>query len=661
MGYFVYLCTPKKNEQMNTVRNFLRQNFKKIMGMSFVNRWIVFLIDLILCGVSYWVAVTIRFMVDPVHLIENVGFWCAVFIVFNGITFYIFKTYRGLIRHTNFLELWRVFVALFSSSIAFYLTISLYNWDIRLGLYLVLNMLIFCLTLLMIMRLLIVILYYYSVSYTGKHSEKTLVWGIGHHSIALAQWLNSSPASQHEVKGFLVTEKNKSKARILDLRVYNLSMDHFNWFMHKNEISTILFPNYKAAQKEHVFVSTCLERGLSVMVSPPFEGANSAGKNFSMKPIQFEDLLGRDEIELDLERISGKVSGKVVLVTGAAGSIGSELVRQLAKFKPARLVLFDAAETPLHNLKLELERTFPDLTFDLVMGDVRSSNRVNFVFRKFNPQVVYHAAAYKHVPMMEANPCEAVSVNVLGTKNISSFSAQYGVESFVMISTDKAVNPTNVMGATKRIAEIYVQSLAAECQRQGNPIRFVTTRFGNVLGSNGSVIPYFKEQIERGGPVTVTHKDIIRYFMTIPEACRLVLEAASFGKTGEIYVFDMGEPVKIVDLAKRMIEMAGFVPDVDIKIEFTGLRPGEKLYEELLSVKETTMPTEHEKITIAKVRQYEFKEVSENIKTIVESAYVVNIPEMIKEMKALVPEYKSKNSPFEIYDHPDVENQPNVC
>jgi len=300
---------------------------------------------------------------------------------------------------------------------------------------------------------------------------------------------------------------------------------------------------------------------------------------------------------------------------------------------------------------MEMEKDYPNLKFVPIIGDVRSKSRLDFVFRKYQPQIVYHAAAYKHVPLMEENPCEAILVNVLGTMNLSNFAVHNNVESFVMISTDKAVNPTNVMGASKRIAEIYVQSLAKESAKKGCKVNFVTTRFGNVLGSNGSVIPHFKDQIEKGGPVTVTHPDIIRYFMTIPEACRLVLEAASFGKTGEIYVFDMGSPVKIVDLAKRMIELAGFVPNKDINIEFIGLRPGEKLFEELLNDKETTIPTDHEKITIASVRQYEFEKVLSAVEAMIDLSEKVEIQDAVKLMKKLVPEFKSKNSPYSELDN----------
>lgn len=636
---------------MNKFQNLVRRLFSKFMGMSLFNRWIVLAIDLFLCVAAYVGAVYIRSKVDPYHSIPNVLGWAVLYLLVNAVTFYFFKSYRGLIRHSNLQELWRVFLALFTSHIVFLLLLLITKVDVPYRLFLVQNLMIYTLSLMLSMRLIVVFLYFYTMSYSGVKQKNTLVIGIGGQSLSLAQWINRSPRNNHIVQGFLTREGGSRNMRIHDLPVYDLTKDNIDLFMRKNQILTVLFPDYQTARKEEVFVSQCLEKGLEVMVAPPFEGVQDPSKiNFQMKPIQFEDLLGREEIRIDMDRISGQLQNKVVLITGAAGSIGSELVRQLATFKPKLLVLFDVAETPLHNLQLELELKFPELAFHSVIGDVRSVNRLGFVFRKFKPQFVYHAAAYKHVPMMEENPCEAILVNVHGTKNLSNFAAQYGVERFVMVSTDKAVNPTNVMGASKRMAEIYVQTLAKECARMGNTIQFVTTRFGNVLGSNGSVIPHFKSQIERGGPVTVTHPDIIRYFMTIPEACRLVLEAASFGKSGEIYVFDMGEPVKIIDLARKMIEMAGLIPDIDIPIQFTGLRPGEKLYEELLNDKETTLPTEHEKITVAQVRQYDFDEVCEKLKKTIDSAYVVDIPYTIRAMKDLIPEFKSQNSPYEVFD-----------
>jgi len=636
---------------MNEFQNLIRHLFTKLMGMSMFNRWIVYAVDLVICAVSYVVAVYIRSKVDATHYIPAPVFWGLLYLALNTASFYLFKPYLGLIRHSNLQELWRVFIAVICSNAVFFLLLLISNVDLPYRLFLVQNLMMYTLSLMLGMRLTIVFLYFNSMSYSRKKSKNTLVFGIGGQSLSLAQWINRSPRNNHLVQGFLTREGKSRSMRIHDLPVYDLENDNVDIFMRKHQILTILFPDYQTARQEQVFVSECLEKGLEVMVSPPFEGVQGPGKmNFQMKPIQFEDLLGREEIRIELERIAGQLNNKVILISGAAGSIGSELVRQLALFRPKKLVLYDVAETPLHNLRLELELIFPDLEFETVIGDVRSVNRLGFVFRKYHPQVVYHAAAYKHVPMMEENPCEAILVNVLGTKNLSNFSAQYGVERFVMISTDKAVNPTNVMGASKRMAEIYVQSLAKECVRLGNPIQFVTTRFGNVLGSSGSVIPHFKAQIERGGPVTVTHPDIIRYFMTIPEACRLVLEAASFGKSGEIYVFDMGEPVKIIDLARKMIEMAGFIPDVDIAIQFTGLRPGEKLFEELLNDNETTLPTEHEKITVAQVRQYNFEEVCEKLKKAIDCAYMVDIPFTIRAMKELIPEFKSQNSPWEVYD-----------
>lgn len=375
-------------------------------------------------------------------------------------------------------------------------------------------------------------------------------------------------------------------------------------------------------------------------------------KKTVIREIRIEDLLGREEIKINTVELAESFTGKVVLVTGAAGSIGSELCRQLATLGISRLVLFDNAETPMHELRLELERNFPNLKFTPFIGDVRQKERLRMAFVMFHPQVVFHAAAYKHVPLMEENPCEAVRVNVVGSRLVADFCVEYGVEMMVMISTDKAVNPTNVMGASKRLAEIYVQSLglAMERGKVKGKTRFVTTRFGNVLGSNGSVIPYFRKQIEQGGPVTVTDPRITRFFMTIPEACRLVMEAAMMSTGNQIFVFDMGEPVKIVDLAERMIRLAGYIPGEDIKIKFIGLRPGEKLYEEVLSNEENTIPTGNSKIRVAKVRTYERDEVLWAYDKLAELALAVEVDKTVRLMKRIVQEFKSRNSVYEVLD-----------
>lgn len=622
------------------------------MKTSLINRWIVFGIDLCVCIVGYSFAAYIQTRNSQMD-ITNLRIFIAgaIFILCTAISFNVLKSYQGLIRHSGLVEMWRLFISLFCSCVVLYLFIILSGYQFDYRYFFVQNVFLISLVLLLVLRYCIVLIYNYTVNYTTGVRNKSLIYEIDVHSIALAQWLNKSATNQYQVHGFVTRDKNAKKTRIQGFPVHYLNADNLDWFLRKNEVNTIIFPDYNSVRNEPDFISKCIEMGISVLVSPPFEGLDSNNQvRYQMKPIQFEDLLGRDEITIDMHRIAKQTNNKIVLITGAAGSIGSELVRQLAKFKPKLLLVFDIAETPLHNLRLEIERNYPELKFVPIIGDVRSESRLDFVFRKYHPQIVYHAAAYKHVPLMEENPCEAILVNVLGTMNLSNYALRNEVDSFVMISTDKAVNPTNVMGASKRIAEIYVQSLAKESAKKGSKVNFVTTRFGNVLGSNGSVIPHFKEQIEKGGPVTVTHPDIIRYFMTIPEACRLVLEAASFGHTGEIYVFDMGSPVKIVDLAKRMIELAGYVPDKDIAIEFIGLRPGEKLFEELLNDKETTIPTEHDKITIAKVRQYEFEKVLSAIQIMIDFANHVEIKSAVKSMKKLVPEFKSKNSPYSEFD-----------
>jgi FlaA1/EpsC-like NDP-sugar epimerase len=488
-----------------------------------------------------------------------------------------------------------------------------------------------------------------------KRQKNILVYGTGDDSAAVANSKQSSSFTvDYVIKGFITLNGKRKRFRIADLSVYQINdKEDLIKIVNSYDIDGILFPNLKNVQREKDrLIKFCNDINLRILTVPQMEEIKNGIVQHSVRRVKIEDLLGRDEIKINLEEISKILEGVTVMVTGAAGSIGSEICRQLAHFNIQQLVLFDSGETPMHNLRLELEENFPQLSFVPIMGNIRDLQRVEYAFRAYRPQVVFHAAAYKHVPLMEENPCEAILANVMGTRTVADAAVKYNVKRFVMISTDKAVNPSNIMGCTKRLAEIYVQSLSIALKngKVKGITKFITTRFGNVLGSNGSVIPRFHEQIKNGGPVTVTHPDIIRYFMTIPEACRLVLEAGTIGNGGEIFIFDMGEPVKIADLARKMILLNGLVPDKDIKIIYTGLRPGEKLYEELLSNKENTKETHHEKIRIASVREYDYDEVVPHIDKLVNFAKDEDVADMVMEMKAFVPEFKSKNSQFQRYD-----------
>lgn len=630
----------------------------RLVRLKYINRWIVFVADLcVSVAASLFVLLgfssILRLSITPSELltIGGVSFFVSI------ISFLMLKVYRGVIRHSTLRGLWRIgCVALIKVLLMYPLllwqgsTFSPHNF------WMILLMdCVWTIVMLVALRVVVINLYNGVLLQLGKNRKRVLVYGTADASVAIA-----SSATRHvfmqnyTIVGFLTFNMEKRHIRIAELPVYQIeTYDELLRLIPRENLDGILFPSVKTAKQERErLVRYCEQSSLRTLVVPDMEEVQDGSMKRSVREVKIEDLLGRDEIQINLEEIGALLTGKTILVTGAAGSIGSEICRQLSHFPIRKLICFDSAETPMHNLRLELEEKYESLNFVPVIGDVRSEDRLDYVFRRWHPQVVFHAAAYKHVPLMEENPCEAVRVNVHGTRLVADISVKYGVEKFVMISTDKAVNPTNVMGCSKRLAEIYVQSLSMAIAKGEVPgiTKFITTRFGNVLGSNGSVIPRFREQIDNGGPVTVTHPDIIRYFMTIPEACRLVLEAGTMGKGSEIFIFDMGEPVKIADLARRMIELSGLKADDDIAIKYTGLRPGEKLYEELLSNKENTKETPHEKIRVAAVREYEYQEVMRHLSVLIELSSVVQVEGMVREMKAFVPEFKSKNSEFERLD-----------
>ena len=634
--------------------------FDKIAGKlsTFLDSRVIFLLDTILSTMaSLFALLCLGYLRGTFYASGRFALiWLCSSIVAFTVAMIVFKGHKLIIRHMSLHDIFLFMGEAFFKVVAMMIVmlVAYRKMYVSVSFALIADFM-FTLFLLLLIRLMMITTYNYFVRrrQTKRLCKRVLMFGTGDKSIAAIMRLRNS--THYNVVGILSEEPQPDDLKIANLPVFNYKdVHHFEQILNDYDIDAVLFTSEVDAKKERDgLLKLCLDLHVSPLIIPNIDELHGQILHNNVRNVKIEDLLGREEIQISLDAIKANFKDKVVMVTGAAGSIGSELCRQLASFGVKKLVLFDNAETPMHNIRLELEEKFPDLKFVPIIGDVRQGPRVDYAFREHRPQIVFHAAAYKHVPLMEENPCEAIRVNVHGTHTVADKCIEYDVEKMVMISTDKAVNPTNVMGCSKRIAEIYVQSLGLAIERGEvkGKTTFVTTRFGNVLGSNGSVIPRFREQIEKGGPVTVTDPNITRFFMTIPEACRLVMEAATFSTSTQIFVFDMGESVKIDDLAKRMISLAGLKLGEDIQIEYVGLRPGEKLYEEVLSTKENTTATSHDRIFVAKVREYDYKDALAAVDDIEELSIFVRIPEMVKKMKAFVPEFISKNSIFEKFDH----------
>lgn len=632
----------------------LKEIEKRLQLNSYLRTQVVFLIDLIVSIFSSIGVIFIVYLLLPWLKLANeqIWLWLGCSLIASAISFRIGRAYRAVIRYSTLRELGRfALVTLGKECLMWVGMVAFEQFSPHSELLPGMLLIDFLVTLVALVLVRVAMVFVYDVirgaTRVNNNVKHILVYGVGDKAVSVVSRLRHSP--HYKVDGFITFGKRIEGHRLAGLPVY--------YFRDEDDVKSIavqassrgvLFPYVaEARQEQDRLIEYCRSTNLKTYITPGIdEMSENASLGHYIRKVKIEDLLGREEIKISMDEIRANFRDKTVLVTGAAGSIGSELCRQLATFGVKRLILFDNAETPLHSIRLELEDSFPTLDFLPMIGDVRHIERLDYAFRMFRPDIVFHAAAYKHVPLMEENPCEAVKVNVDGSRNVADKCVEYNVEKMVMVSTDKAVNPTSVMGCTKRLAEIYVQSLGLALENGEIPgkTKFVTTRFGNVLGSNGSVIPRFREQIERGGPVTVTHPEITRFFMTIPEACRLVMEAATFATGTQIFVFDMGESVKIVNLAERMISLAGLEPGKDIKIEYTGLRPGEKLYEEVLATKENTLPTSHKRIFVARVREYPYKSATETADKLQALAKNYKIAELLALMKLTVPEYHSPDS-----------------
>ena len=646
---------------------FKTDMFSHWINISYLPRWGVLLLDLLIVLIAFVVSYLIGSGLLNYDLSSRLPLWQQAMSVvgLQALSFWAFHTYSGILRYSTFVDTIKVALSVCIAGFILLIVNIIFKYGAMspnppfLSSVLVIYIFV-AITLLFGWRVTIKTTFEH-ISHRSKGVEKVLIYGTKSAGLSIAKMLQSNMESKYRPVGFIADENDDVHHSLLTLKVYEINQDLID-LMKKNRIKYVIISPLKMKEINPLRdLKLFIDNNIQILTTPhftDFETANNNNNNNNtekligrIESIKVEDLLERPVIEMDTENVGTILKGKTVMVTGAAGSIGSEIVRQVAAFNPQSIILFEMAESPLHDLTVDLRKEFPNQQFVPVIADVRNLDMVEEVFAEYHPHVVFHAAAYKHVPLMEDFPPQAILANVLGSKNVADMAIKYKAKRFVMVSTDKAVNPTNVMGASKRIAEIYVQSLfLKEAKENTNCTKFITTRFGNVLGSNGSVVPYFKKQIAAGGPVTVTHPDIIRYFMTIPEASCLVLEAATLGNGGEIFCFDMGQPVKIADLAKNMIRLAGFEPGKDIEITYTGLRPGEKLYEELLNQKETTIPTKHKKILVAKVREYDYQEVAEQIELLIKLAKDGKVFPTVKLMKQIVPEFKSKNSVYEELD-----------
>ncbi len=611
--------------------------------------WLIFIIDLVICLFSVLMAYLLRFNFS-LHSIakEDLPIVLVIILFVRIITFIISKSYTGIIRYTSSDDAIRIFLINLAGSFVFFL-VNGFTWYFQGRIFIIpwsIVIIDFLLTTFAMMgfRMLVKMAYMEYLNPT-KDKSNVIIFGAGEAGVIAKRTLDRDAGSKYKAIAFFDDDEKKVGRKLENIPIYR--SDKISEFLSTNTIAHMIIAVQKIAPiRKQQIIELCLNNNTKILTIPPVSKWINGELSFKqIKKVKIDDLLEREVIELDKHKLSIDLADKTILITGACGSIGSEMVRQLAEFPHKKIVIIDQAESALYNLEVELNETFTSAKFEFILADIQNAARMRRIFEYFKPDIVYHAAAYKHVPVMEENPYEAISTNINGTKTIADLSVANNVEKFVMVSTDKAVNPTNVMGASKRIAEMYVQSL-----NKKGVTKFITTRFGNVLGSNGSVIPLFNDQITKGGPVTITHPDITRYFMTIPEACHLVLEAGSMGKGGEIYIFDMGESIKIVDLAKKMILLSGLTLGKDIQIVYTGLRPGEKLYEELLNNKENTLPTHHPKIMIAKVQEYDPIEIANSVESLINLLSDQDNNMLVKKMKEIVPEYVSQNSVYEKLD-----------